>query len=292
MTVNGQPPYGAHMSTAGGLWRAFEHAAALRCTCVQLFVKNQKQWSGKPLVAEEVERFRQTARSSAIAPVIAHAGYLINIASPAALMLRQSTSALIDEIERCAALDVPYLVLHPGAHIGAGESAGLKRAAKTLMGVLRSTAGCSTRILLETTAGQGTALGYRLEHLAAILSDVARPERMGVCLDTCHLFAAGYDLRRDADYMGLIGELQRHVGLDAIRCIHVNDSAKLCGSRVDRHAHIGRGKIGRHLRRIVADESFARVPMILETPKGPGPNDSAWDEMNLKRLRRMLRPRC
>jgi deoxyribonuclease-4 len=292
MTCNGQPLYGAHMSTAGGLWRAFEHAAALRCTCVQLFVKNQQQWNGKPLLAEEVQRFHETARSTAIAPVVAHAGYLINIASPGQEFLRRSTAALIDEVERCTALGVPDLVLHPGAHLGAGEAQGLKRAARTLSEILRSTGGAPTRILLETTAGQGTALGYRLDHLEAIQAEVAAPERLGVCLDTCHLFAAGYDLRKEPEYLRLISDLKRHVGLSAIRCVHVNDSAKPCGSRVDRHAHLGRGRIGtRHLARLVADPSFARVPMILETPKGPGPKDTDWDEMNLNKLRRMLVPR-
>ncbi len=274
------------MSVAGGLWRACRPAAELGCDCIQIFVKNQRQWSAPRLKEPDVVEFRRTAAECRLDPVIAHAGYLINVASPDPATLSRSRRALIDEFERCEQLGLQGLVLHPGAHMGQGTPDGLKRACRTLTAILRQTRGYSTRLLLETTAGQGSCLGSTLSEIGHLLNELADERRVGVCLDTCHLFAAGYNLRTERGYDRLRAELAQHVGQGAVGCIHVNDSAKPCGSRVDRHAHVGRGRIGlAGLARLVRDPSFARVPKILETPKGLTPRGRTWDEVNLGKLR-------
>jgi deoxyribonuclease-4 len=281
--------FGAHLSVAGGLHRAFDAAVATGCDCMQIFVKNQRQWQARPLSAEQIRAFRAAGQQTGVAPVVAHASYLLNLASPRAVGRRRSIAALVNELRRCAALGVPYLVVHPGAHLGDGIAAGIRRIAASLDDVHARTPGCATMILLETTAGQGTTIGHEFAHLAAIISAVKEPPRVGVCLDTCHLFAAGYNLADAADYARTIDELDRLVGLDRVRCIHVNDSKHPCGSRKDRHEHITKGCLGRAaFARLIADPRLAAVPKIIETPKGEDSRGRDLDRVNLRRLRSMI----
>ncbi len=280
--------FGAHLSVAGGLEKAFEAAAELGCDCLQIFVKNQRQWSAPPLDEEQIRRFRSAARHGA-RPVVAHASYLLNLASPDSAIRRRSVLALIDELTRCETLGVRRLVVHPGAHLGAGLDAGIARIAASLDEAHEATPGFRVRVLLETTAGQGTTIGHEPAHLGRILHAVRQPERLGVCVDTCHVFAAGYDLRTADGYERLLADLARHVGLRRIHCIHVNDSKTPCNARRDRHEHIGRGRIGRAgFARLVNDRRLADIPKILETPKGEDGRGVDLDRVNLRRLRRMI----
>lgn len=281
--------FGSHMSIAGGLELAFDRGLEVGCDCLQIFVKNQRQWAAKPLTEEVIAAFHEAHERTGLNPVVAHSTYLINLASPDAALRRRSSSALTDELWRCHALDVPYLVLHPGAHMGEGVARGIRRIIGSLNKVHRAAQGCTAQVLLETTAGQGSAIGASIEELGKIIDGVAHPDRMGVCLDTCHLFAAGYDLTEPAEYERTVNELERMVGLDRVRCIHVNDSKRECGSRVDRHDHIGKGRIGRGaFVRLVNDKRFAGVPMILETAKDKDSRGRSWDKVNLNCLRRMM----
>jgi len=270
------PPLGAHVSVAGGLANAFPRGEELGCWAIQIFVKNANQWQAKPLADEEVEAFRAARAASAIGPVLAHASYLINLAATDRAVAARSRAALADELSRCQALGVDGLVLHPGAHTGAGEARGVARFAAQLDRVLaavppRGDRGeNATRVLLENTAGQGTALGHRLEQLAAIRDRLASPERVAVCLDTCHAFAAGYPLHEQAGYEEFLAEFDDLLGLDLLAGIHLNDSLRPFASRRDRHAHLGEGAIGTTLfARLLHDRRLARVPMVLETEPGP-----------------------
>lgn len=270
------------MSIAGGVDRALERAASIGCAAVQIFLKNNMQWAGKPLATDEVARFR--ARRAV--PVFAHSAYLINLAATNRSFRRRSLVALTDEIHRAAQLGLPFIVMHPGAHMGAGEAAGLRAVAGGLDEVLGATASLPVRIALETTAGQGTNLGYRVEQLAEIFARVKRPERLAVCVDTCHAFAAGYDLRTPAGYRRLVGDLERQVGVEHVVAFHLNDSKTPLGSRVDRHEHIGKGELGlAAFRRVLRDPRWRDVPMVLETPKGA---DLREDVENLRVLRGLL----
>jgi deoxyribonuclease-4 len=281
--------FGAHLSIAGGLHLAFERAVAVGCDCLQIFVKNQKQWVGKPLGDDDVRAYRKAQRASGIRPVVAHASYLVNLGSPLDDLWQMSIAAMVDELQRCEALGIRGLVVHPGAHMGAGIDVGIGRIAAGLDELHRRLPGLTARVLLETTAGQGTAIGWQVEHLGEILQRVADPGRLGVCLDTCHLFAAGYDLRDPAEYERTIQLLKRHVTLRRIACIHVNDSQCPCGRRVDRHAHIGKGEIGAAgFRHVLNDPRLARVPRILETPKGKDGRGADLDKVNLRRLRGLV----
>ena len=285
-----KPRFGAHMPIAGGLENAFAVGAATGCDCLQIFLKNQRQWKAKPLTDEQVSRYRQAQNETRLSPVVAHAGYLINLASPEKAVRQRSVKALLDELDRCEALGVSCLVLHPGAHRGDSLNAGINRIARSLDAVHQTATRYRTMILLETTAGQGTAIGYRFEQLAAILDRVRESGRLGVCLDTCHLFAAGYDFRSAEGYAAMVEQLDRTVGANRVKCIHANDSKMPCGSRVDRHEHIGKGKIGKAgLAHFVNDRRWAAVPMILETPKGRDGRGTDLDKVNLKRLRAMIR---
>ena len=284
------PRFGAHMSIAGGFENAFARAVGVGCDCMQVFVKNQRQWRASGLSAEQIATFEAAQRESGLAPILAHAGYLTNLASPHRAMRRRSINAMVDELERCEALGLSSLIFHPGSSMSDTLEAGVRRVASSLNEVHRRCDAYRTKILLETTAGQGTAIGYRFEQLAAILDRVAEPERLGVCLDTCHLFAAGYDFRMPAAYAAMIDELESVIGLSNIRCIHMNDSKRDAGARVDRHEHIGKGKIGKKgFAHFVNDERFTRIPMILETPKGKDGRGTDLDKVNLKRLRSLIR---
>jgi deoxyribonuclease-4 len=281
--------FGAHMSIAGGFDRAVWAAHELKCETVQLFTKNNNQWRAAPATTEQVAAFQSALSQTAITNPIAHTSYLINLGSPDAELWEKSIDAMLVEVERCQRLGIADLVVHPGAHMGSGEDAGLARIAKALDEVHCRAQGANVTIDLETTAGQGTSLGHRFEHLQGILERVAQPDRLGVCADTCHIFAAGYSLNSPAEYDETIGRLEECVGLSRVRVWHVNDSQRECGSRVDRHAGIGSGLMGlAPFRCLVNDPRFWGVPMILETPKGIE-NGESLDERNLRTLRKLVR---
>jgi deoxyribonuclease-4 len=278
--------FGSHLSIAGGMENALLDAERLELQTVQVFTKNQQQWVAKPLTAEAIVAFRTHARRIGFADIVAHDSYLINLAAADPVLRAKSIAAFSDEIGRCAALGIRYLVTHPGAHVGAGEAAGLQRIIDAFDEISAAQPPGDVIICIESTAGQGTGLGYRLEHLAEILGKLRHPEHFGVCLDTCHLLAAGYDLTSAQGTEATIEEFDRRLGLKHLRVWHLNDSKKPLGSRVDRHEHIGRGCIGLAAFGVICrDGRFARVPKILETAKEIAPNGRAWDEINLEILR-------
>jgi len=284
-----RPPLGVHVSVAGGVATAFERAAALGCDAIQIFVKNANQWRARPLERREAAAFRAAHSAGRVGAVMAHASYLINLAATDPQVLALSREALADELERCGRLGVAGLVLHPGAHLGSGEEAGLDRAAAALDRTLAALPGLRTRVLLENTAGQGTCLGYRLEHLAALRQRLpaARRRRVGFCIDTCHAFAAGYPIADRAGWRDFVAEVSGRLGLPALGCIHVNDSLRPCGSRRDRHAHIGEGLLGLEtFGRLLAEPALAAVPMIVETDPGKDMAGHARDLEALRGLRR------
>lgn len=276
------------MSIAGGVEQALLRGQGVGCDTIQIFTKNNNQWRAKPLTDQEISSYHKNRVSARIWPVIAHTGYLINVACPKKSLYRKSLEALRIEVQRAATLQIPYLVMHPGSHLGAGESEGIKRVVEALEAVFDGIKDCPVLICLETTAGQGSNLGYRFEHLAAIRECVKSKERVGVCVDTCHIFAAGYEIRGREVYKQTMQQLDDVIGLELVKCIHLNDSQRELGSRVDRHAHIGQGYIGLEaFRLIVNDPRLRHVPMILETPKG---DDSvAMDRHNLAVLRNLVK---
>jgi deoxyribonuclease-4 len=277
------------MSVAGGLHNALLAAQALGCGTVQLFTKNANQWLGKELTDDAVRLFRKTLRQTRLRFPTAHDSYLINLASPDRLLYRKSLEAFIVELQRAERLGLSYLVTHPGAALDSDEESALARVAAALDEVHGRCPGFRVKVLLETTAGQGTCLGHRFEHLARILSLAAAPERLGVCVDTCHVFAAGYALAPENEYRATMRAFDRAVGLKWLKTFHVNDSLKLLGSRVDRHAHIGKGELGSEpFRLLVNDPRFKNKPMILETPK-EGATGEDMDPINLKVLRGLMR---
>ena len=260
---------GAHVSIAGGLQNAPRNGESLGCKSIQIFTRNQRQWKVKPLETHEIESFRNEIDVSNIQITTAHASYLINLGSPEELNLMRSREAFSQEFRRCEELGIFYLIVHPGAHIGSGENFGLKTIADSLNSILETKQEYSTQILLETTAGQGSQLGYRFEHLAEILDQLKEPNRVGICIDTCHIFAAGYDFRTKRGFSRTLEELEKVLGLDKVRAFHLNDSKRELGSRVDRHDHIGKGLIGLEAFRLLVNEKcFDELPMILETPGG------------------------
>ena len=277
--------FGSHMSMAGGHDRAVRAAHAVGFASVQVFTKSNNQWRAAPLTDAHASAFRAALDETGVADPVAHASYLINLGSPDDALWEKSIASLVVEVERSEALGIGDLVIHPGAHVGAGEEAGLARIARGLDEVHRRTRGVATRIALETTAGQGSCLGHRFEHLGRLLGLVEEPERLGVCVDTCHIFASGYPLGTPSEYHDTMGALDRIVGLGRVRVLHLNDSLKPLGSRVDRHAGIGRGHLGlAPFRHLVNDPRFAAIPMILETPKGEDGGQDL-DAVNLGVLR-------
>jgi len=258
------------------------------CTALQLFTRNNVQWHPKALTDADAARFRAAHAASGIGPVIAHASYLINLASPDAAISRLSYEGLVTELRNAAALGIPWVVLHPGNHLGSGEEAGMRRVAELARRALDETRGQPAGLLLETTAGQGTSLGHSFEQLAELLDRIGEPDRLGVCLDTCHVFAAGYDLRPERGYERVMGKFDRVIGLARLHAFHVNDSKRECGSRVDHHAHIGQGRLGlTPFRCLLRDRRFAHVPKLLETPKSDAERDD-WDALNLAILRSLV----
>ncbi|MBM4040617.1 MAG: deoxyribonuclease IV [Planctomycetes bacterium] len=275
------------MSIQGGVHRAIERGEELGCTALQLFTRNNVQWRATPLTDGDCERFRQAWQRSRIGPIVAHANYLIDLASADERVAQLSLDGLIVEFRRAAALGIRWVVLHPGSHQGAGEEKGLRQAADLARRALDATSGLATGLLLETTAGQGTSLGHHFEQLAWLLAAIGAPDRLGVCLDTCHVFAAGYDLRTPDAYAATMAEFDRVVGLGRVQAIHLNDAKRELGSRVDRHEHLGRGRLGREaFRCLLRDPRFAAVPKLLETPK-TDERGKEWDPVNLALLRRL-----
>ena len=260
------PPLGTHISVAGGLSTAFGRAADLGCDAMQIFVKNASQWRGKEMLDGEIEAFREAHAGSAVGPLLAHGSYLINLAATDPVILEKSLDALTDELVRCSRLGVAGLVIHPGAHLGAGEEAGIQKVAASLDAVLGDLPDVSTRVLLENTAGQGSCLGWRLEQLAGIRNQVAEPHRVGFCLDTCHAFAAGYAIHEEAGFADFFNEVEERLGLATVGCFHLNDSVRPFGSRRDRHAHIGEGEIGLAMfERMLTEPRIHEIPMVVET---------------------------
>jgi len=276
------------MSIAGGYYKAVERAAEVGCEVVQVFTKNNNQWRAKPITDEEAARFRAALDEHGIGHPIAHASYLINLASPVDELWRKSIDAMIVELQRAEQLGLGYVVVHPGSYTTSSEEKGLARVAAALDEVHRQTPSISACCLLENTAGQGSNLGFRFEHLAAILDRLLEPERVGVCCDTCHLFAAGYPLSTEQAYRETMKTIDATVGIAQVRAFHLNDSKTPLGSRVDRHAHIGEGEMGlAPFRHLLGDRRFRNTPMYLETPKGTRDGESL-DTFNLQTLRKLL----
>jgi deoxyribonuclease IV len=291
------PRLGAHMSIAGGLPRAVDRAQASRCEALQIFTKSAGQWRARELPRDEIALFRDRLDETGIHPVVAHNSYLINLAAAAPALRAQSIAALGEELDRAELLGLDGLVMHPGSFTSGTEDAGLRLIGDAIRRLLAKRPRMKAMVLLEHTAGQGTNLGHRFEHLAAILECVDGSPRVGVCLDTCHLLTAGYDLCSDEGYARTFLEFDRLVGLDRLKVFHLNDSKKPCGSRVDRHEHIGKGCLGLEpFRRLLNDRRFTGLPMLLETPKLESKASKRrsdvdpWDARNLRTLRRLIAP--
>ena len=285
---------GAHMSVAGGLPNAVDRAVVHGCEALQIFAKNANQWRGRPLDDEEVRAFRTRLDAAGISPAVSHASYLINLATAAPVLREQSIAAFIDELDRAERLGLRGVVIHPGTCTSGSDEEGLRRIAAAIGRALRARPRRKTMVLLEHTAGQGRTLGHRFEHLAAIIDHVNGSPRVGVCLDTCHLVASGYDIVSEAGYRETLEDFDRLVGFDRLLVFHGNDSKKPCASRVDRHEHIGRGWLGTEpFRRLLHDPRFTDLPLLIETEKSSRttrPDTIAADPldvMNLTLLRRL-----
>jgi deoxyribonuclease-4 len=286
------PLLGAHMSISGGLERAFLRGKNTGCRAIQIFTRNPTQWKAKPLSSKDIEAFKKARRQTSIEPVSAHDSYLINLASPRSDIREKSLIALAEEMDRADALGIPYLVMHPGAHLGEGEKIGLRRISEGLNSLLERRADAAVKILLETTAGQGTNLGYRFEHLAEIFYHTGAQGDLGICLDTCHLFAAGYDFRTPPTYSCLMQDLDSTIGLGRLKVVHVNDAKKGLGSKVDRHAHPGRGFIGKTAFSLFLQDPLLKdLPFLIETPKGRNQAGEDWDAVNLRYLESLMERR-
>ncbi|WP_437190869.1 deoxyribonuclease IV [Planctomicrobium sp. SH527] len=283
------PLFGSHLSISGGYFKAANAAGEFGMQTVQIFTKNNNQWNGKPLTEKDTQAFKDAVKANKLHVPCAHDSYLINLASGNDELWNKSTDALTVELERAEAFELAGVVMHPGSYVDTSEEAGLARIVTALDEVHRRTAGVKVQTWLEVTAGQGTNLGYRFEHLGYIIKNCKTPERIGVCLDSCHLFAAGYGLQTGADYQETMQQLDEHIGIDRVRAWHLNDSKKGRGSRVDRHEHIGEGCIGvEAFRYIVNDPHFQNLPMILETKKEKRDGEE-MDAVNLRTLQSLLK---
>ncbi len=281
---------GAHMSVAGGMEKAFQRLESVGGECLQIFVKPSVQWQAPDLSLEEVARFRTEQKRTGIAPVVAHASYLLNPASPDKNLRDKSILTLALELVRAARLGIELLILHPGSHREAGEKKGIERIAKGIDLALAKAGVPDTKILLETMSGAGSQLGCRLEQLRDIIARSRNPERLGVCLDTCHVLAGGYDIVSLEGYEDFFDSFQRLIGLDRLKCLHINDSKTPLGSRVDRHEQIGQGQVNiKTFERLLNDPRLDGLPFILETPKGKKGEDH-WDEINIRLLKTLRKP--
>lgn len=281
------PFLGAHMSISGGVHTAFTRGTSIGCMTMQVFVKNNNQWQGRALTGEDIKNYKTEESKASIAPVVAHAAYLINLCAPDKSILKKSRAAFADELTRCESLGIKALIFHPGAHLGTGEGDGIKRVAESLNIAHDQTAGSHVLSAIESTAGQGSTLGYRFEHLRSIIDLVEERERMAVCLDTCHLFAAGYHIGTESGWEDTLKAFDDIVGLNRLVAVHVNDSKKEFGSRVDRHEHVGSGKIGlQGFRSLMNDPRLTNIPKILETPKS---EDMHEDVENMTVLKSLVR---
>lgn len=277
---------GAHVSISGGVYNAPHNGLEATCDVVQIFTKSSNQWKAKPLTYEDSQKLAAAQKETGVDVVCAHDSYLINLASPDQALFQKSYEAFLDEMRRCDFLNIPCLVMHPGSHVGSGEEAGLKKIAEAFNKMFEADSDGKVIVCLETTAGQGTNLGYTFEQLAQIIDLVENKNRLGICLDTCHVFAAGYPIATEKDYKATLKSFDQILGLDRLKVIHVNDSKKDFGSKVDRHEHIGQGSIGKEpFGFFLNDRRLAKVPMILETPKASAAEDIA----NLKLLRSLMR---
>ncbi|HKI50351.1 MAG TPA: deoxyribonuclease IV [Desulfobacteria bacterium] len=280
---------GAHFSIAGGLHKALYTARDYGCTAVQIFTKNASTWKERVLTDQDIEAFDTARRETGVTAIVSHTAYLINLGSPEKNNFDRAVDALRCELTRSFQLRIPMVVHHPGAHMGTGEAEGIARIAEGINRVLHESEGHGPQLLLETCAGQGTTLGHRFEQLAAISEKVEQSKRVGFCLDTCHIFAAGYDIRTEATYHTTLEAFDEILGLDRLKLIHINDALRKLGSRIDRHEHIGKGKIGSlGFSLIMNDERLAHIPKILETPKKA--NGIDWDQKNLGFLAGLLNP--
>ncbi len=277
---------GAHTSTSGGVSKAIERAEKLGFTAIQIFTKNNNRWFAKPLDEKEIESFQVSLADSKIKFIVSHDSYLINLCASNPELLEKSRKAFIDELERCELLGILYLNFHPGSHTGRGEEEGIKVIAESINIAHNKTKGYKVSSMLELTAGQGTAIGYKFEHIAKIIDLVEEKERMSVCIDTAHIFAAGYDIRTPEVYKNTMEEFDKIIGLDKLKCFHINDSKKELGSRVDRHEHSGKGFIGKEgFANIMNDKRLEIIPKILETPKG---KEQLEDIENLEVLKSLI----
>ena len=282
-----QPLLGAHVSTGGGIARAVERASTIGCTAMQIFVKNNMRWFAQPLNEGEISAFREHPLRHSLRCVFGHSGYLINLAARDPAFHELSVRSLCEELVRADRLGLPFLVLHPGAHMGEGVEMGLEKVVASLDAIFKTVPRVKTRIALETTAGQGSSLGRTFEELAFILRGCRQPERLCICIDTAHLFAAGYDLHTEEGIRRTFARFRRVIGFERLAAIHMNDSKTPAGSHVDRHEHIGKGKIGLHVfRYIMREPRFRNIPKVIETPKG---RDMAEDVVNLGMLRSLCR---
>mgnify|MGYP006292893591 FL=1 len=280
------PLLGAHCSIAGGLENALYTARSYGCTALQMFTKNARTWAETPLSPEAAAAFDHARSDTGITEIASHTSYLINLAGPDPTTRKRSIRALREELIRSSALKIPYVVLHPGSHGGAGEAEGMERIITAVNRLFREVPNLTSRLLLETTAGQGHGIGHTFEQLSRLLAGIEDAGRIGVCLDTSHIFAAGYDIRTRSAYAHTLNDFNRIIGLDRLFFIHLNDSKAELGGRVDRHAHIGQGQIGTEaFGCIMRDERLARIPKVIETPKEKGKLD--WDAINLSLLRRL-----
>jgi deoxyribonuclease-4 len=273
------------MSIAGGVAEAIARGKLVGCDCIQIFTKSSRQWAAKPYVKEEVDAFKRSQQETGIRIVIAHDSYLLNLGAPDEALRKRSVAGLVDELERCELLGVPYLVAHPGSHVGAGEEAGIATIGRSIDEAHQACAGFAVKLALEITAGQGSNLGYSFEQMGRIFGAVKHSERLRLCFDTEHAFASGYDLREAEGYERAFAELDQHIGLDRLVAFHLNDSLKPFNSRVDRHEHIGKGHLGVEVfRRLLQDSRFFGLPMCLETEPGPEMKETVKDLAVLRGL--------
>lgn len=278
--------FGSHLSVAGGMHHALNEAKELKMDCVQVFTKNQRQWTVKPLTEEQISLWDQARKDTGITDIVSHDSYLINLANPDKAKREKSVALFREELLRCDQLGIPFLVTHPGAHLGEGEDAGIKTYCKTLDQIHKDLPGLKVKTCLETTAGQGTCLGWKLEHLQQMLNDVKENDRLGVCVDTAHLIAAGYDLTSQDGAKSVIDQLSNTITLDRIKVMHLNDSKIPMGKRVDRHEHIGHGTIAKEaFAWLLSEPVLMNVPKILETAKEEHPDGMPWDVVNIKTLK-------